>query len=139
MQRGDGFAERLRNAHHDVAARRGRPVVQIGMDTPQVEPRHLHEAESLLERPDDAVLGPADDGGWWLLGVGGPHLLEHLADVPMSTADTGRLTRAALEKAGARVVRRRVAARRRRGRRRRGGGRARAGHPVRPGLAATAA
>lgn len=103
MQRGDGFADRLWNAHHDVFTKTGAPVVQIGMDTPQVEARHLHEAESLLADGDDAVLGPADDGGWWLVGVGGPHLLEHLTGVPMSTADTGRLTRAALEKAGARV------------------------------------
>lgn len=104
-QRGDGFAERLQNAHADVAAATGAPVVQVGMDTPQVEPRHLHEVESLLNGEDDAVLAPADDGGWWLLGVGGPHLLEHLGDVPMSTDATGQLTQVALEKAGAHVVR----------------------------------
>jgi glycosyltransferase A (GT-A) superfamily protein (DUF2064 family) len=103
-QRGDDFAERLRHAHEDAAAAAGAPVVQVGMDTPQVEPRHLREVEALLAGADDAVLGPAEDGGWWLLGVGGPHLLEHLSDVPMSTADTGRLTQVALEKAGARVV-----------------------------------
>jgi glycosyltransferase A (GT-A) superfamily protein (DUF2064 family) len=102
-QRGDGFAERLVHAHTDAAATAGAPVVQIGMDTPQVEPRHLREAAALLTGPDDAVLGPAYDGGWWLLGVGGPHLLAHLVDVPMSTGETGALTRAALEKAGATI------------------------------------
>ena len=103
-QRGEGFAERLRHAHDDAAAAAGAPVVQVGMDTPQLEPRHLLEVGSLLRDEADAVLGPADDGGWWLLGVGGPHLLAHLSDVPMSTADTGRLTQVALEKAGAHVV-----------------------------------
>jgi glycosyltransferase A (GT-A) superfamily protein (DUF2064 family) len=103
-QRGDGFAERLRHAHEDVAAAAGAPVVQIGMDTPQVQARHLREVEVVLTDEEVAVLGPADDGGWWLLGVGSPDLLEHLVDVPMSTAGTGRLTRTALEKAGARVI-----------------------------------
>ena len=39
QQRGDGFAARLANAHVDAAARLARPVLQIGMDTPQVDPR----------------------------------------------------------------------------------------------------
>jgi glycosyltransferase A (GT-A) superfamily protein (DUF2064 family) len=102
-QRGDGFAERLVHAHTDAAAAAGAAVVQIGMDTPQVEARHLREAAALLTGPDDAVLGPAYDGGWWLLGVGGPQLLAHLAEVPMSTGETGGLTRAALVRAGATI------------------------------------
>jgi glycosyltransferase A (GT-A) superfamily protein (DUF2064 family) len=101
-QRGDGFAERLVHAHTDAAGA-GTPVVQIGMDTPQVEPGQLREAMGLLTAPDDAVLGPAYDGGWWLLGVGDPHLLAHLAEVPMSTDETCARTRVALVKAGATI------------------------------------
>ena len=100
-QRGADFAERLVNAHHDVAAARGAPVVQVGMDTPQIGVHALLEVEAMLTAPDVAVLGPAYDGGWWLLGVGGPHLLDHLGTVPMSTDETGVLTRQALVKAGA--------------------------------------
>ena len=103
-QRGDTFAERLLRAHQDVAADSGGPVVQVGMDTPHLCPHTLVEVDSLLTGPDEAVLGPAYDGGWWLLGVGGPHLLAHLADVPMSTPQTGVLTRQALTRAGARVT-----------------------------------
>lgn len=106
-QVGDGFAERLRRAHEDAAGagevRTATPVIQVGMDTPQLEARHLHDVAALLHGPDDAVLGPAEDGGWWLLGVGSPALVEHLADVPMSTQETGHFTRIALEKAGAAV------------------------------------
>jgi glycosyltransferase A (GT-A) superfamily protein (DUF2064 family) len=41
-QRGDGFADRLANAHLDAAAASdGAAVVQIGMDTPQVTPELL--------------------------------------------------------------------------------------------------
>ena len=102
-QRGADFAERLVNAHHDAAAASGAPVVQVGMDTPQIDVRALLEVEAMLTGPDVAVLGPAYDGGWWLLGVGGPHLLDHLGTVPMSTDETGELTRQALVSAGAHV------------------------------------
>lgn len=103
-QRGDGLAERLLHAHEDASAFSGAPVVQVGMDTPQLPVGTLLEAASLLTSPDAAVLGPAYDGGWWLLGVGGPHLLAHLHEVPMSTAETGELTHSALVRAGARVT-----------------------------------
>lgn len=103
-QRGDGFAQRLVNAHEDAATCSGAPVVQIGMDTPHLHVGTLLEAAALLTERDAAVLGPAYDGGWWLLGVGGPHLLSHLHEVPMSTPETGELTRKALADAGARVT-----------------------------------
>jgi glycosyltransferase A (GT-A) superfamily protein (DUF2064 family) len=103
-QRGQGLAERLVGAHTDAAAFSGAPVVQVGMDTPHLSVDALLEAGALLTGPDSAVLGPAYDGGFWLLGVGGPHLLAHLHEVPMSTARTGVLTRRALVRAGARVT-----------------------------------
>ena len=103
-QRGDAFGERLTHAHTDVFEATGAPVVQVGMDTPQLDPAVLAEAGRLLTGPDAAVLGPAYDGGWWLLGVGGPHLLAHLDEVPMSTDETGQRTREVLEKAGAHVT-----------------------------------
>jgi glycosyltransferase A (GT-A) superfamily protein (DUF2064 family) len=103
-QRGDSFADRLLQAHADAAAFSGAPVVQVGMDTPQVLVGTLVEAASLLTSADAAVLGPAVDGGWWLLGIGGPHLLAQLHEVPMSTAETGELTRRSLVGAGARVT-----------------------------------
>ena len=103
-QRGEGLAERLVHAHTDAAAYSGAAVVQVGMDTPQLRVDALLQAADLLDAPDRAVLGPAHDGGWWLLGVAGPHLLRHLSEVPMSTQATGALTRRALQRAGARVA-----------------------------------
>ena len=44
------------------------------------------------------------DGGWWGLGVADPALAQVLTGVPMSTAETGERTLAALRGAGARVV-----------------------------------
>jgi glycosyltransferase A (GT-A) superfamily protein (DUF2064 family) len=96
-QRGSTFAERLANAHLDVPP--GGPVVQVGMDTPQVTAEHLHDvAAGLAGR--DAVLGPADDGGWWVLGLREPRGAAVLHDVPMSTPTTYDDTRRALEGAG---------------------------------------
>jgi glycosyltransferase A (GT-A) superfamily protein (DUF2064 family) len=45
------------------------PVVLIGMDTPQVTADHLLTAGARLNAGADAVLGPATDGGYWLIGL----------------------------------------------------------------------
>ena len=45
------------------------PVAVIGADLPGLRPRHLAQAFRLLAR-HDAVLGPATDGGYWLIGLG---------------------------------------------------------------------
>jgi glycosyltransferase A (GT-A) superfamily protein (DUF2064 family) len=91
------------NAHNDVAAEARTGVVQIGMDTPQVQPASLADvADALGTHP--AVLGPAEDGGWWVLGLRDPRAGAALADVPMSTPATGSLTRAALERRGLTVA-----------------------------------
>ncbi|MCV7230337.1 TIGR04282 family arsenosugar biosynthesis glycosyltransferase [Mycolicibacterium komossense] len=99
-QRGDGFAERLVNAHADAAAAVGdRPVLQIGMDTPQVSAELLGAcSQTLLGAP--AVLGMARDGGWWVLGVRKAGMAQCLRGVPMSTSETGALTHMALQHNG---------------------------------------
>ncbi|GGL19870.1 TIGR04282 family arsenosugar biosynthesis glycosyltransferase [Nocardia jinanensis] len=102
-QRGPGFAVRLANAHADTA-RAGLPVLQIGMDTPQVSTQVLTEAARALAAGADAVLGPATDGGWWALGLPDPRAARLLTEVPMSTARTGDRTRAVLRAYGYRVA-----------------------------------
>jgi uncharacterized protein len=100
-QRGNNFADRLANAHADAAAS-GHPVLQIGMDTPQVTAELLADcARRLAEAP--AVLGLAHDGGWWALGVQSPTLAQCLRTVPMSQPDTGELTLKALRSNGIQV------------------------------------
>ena len=103
-QRGDGLAERIAHAHTDAVGGGG-ATVQIGMDTPQVDPGLLADVAARVEDPDgpDAVLGPAADGGWWLLALRRADDARLVAGVPMSTSSTGELTRQALEAAGLRV------------------------------------
>ena len=99
-QRGEGFAERLVNAHADAGSG---VVVQIGMDTPQVTPEALATVAAQLDG-HDAALAPATDGGWWALARRDPDVVRHLAEVPMSTDTTFVDTHRALERAGARVA-----------------------------------
>lgn len=107
-QRGDSFAERLVSAHADVAADAPGTVVQIGMDTPQVTPALLRgvvaDLDGGAEGPADAVLGPAPDGGWWVLALRDSSNAAPLATVPMSTPTTCADTYRALAVAGLRVV-----------------------------------
>lgn len=103
-QRGDALGERIAAAHADAAALHpGAPTVQIGMDTPQVTAELLTGCVDALST-SDAVLGPATDGGWWVLGLTDPLGAGALADVPMSRTDTGDLTRDALRSSGLRVA-----------------------------------
>ena len=100
-QRGQGLAERL--VHAFVDARPVGATLLIGMDTPQVTPDLLVDLGRALDNAD-AVIGPAEDGGWWALGLRDPRAAAALHRVPMSTADTGRATAAALGERGLRVV-----------------------------------
>jgi len=100
-QRGETFAERLAHAHAEVPP--GTPVVQVGMDTPQLTSGHLHATAAALVG-HDAVLGPAEDGGWWVLGLREPAAAAVLREVPMSTPTTYDDTRGALVEAGLRVA-----------------------------------
>ncbi|CAN5783918.1 DUF2064 domain-containing protein [soil metagenome] len=104
-QRGDAFADRLASAHADARTLvgPGEPILQVGMDTPQLNAALLSDSLRIAAGRD-AVLGPADDGGWWALSVRDPAWAEALRGVPMSQADTGALTAAALEGEGVEVT-----------------------------------
>jgi glycosyltransferase A (GT-A) superfamily protein (DUF2064 family) len=99
-QRGDDFAARLANAHADAsAAVGGLPVLQLGMDTPQVTAELIADCGKTLCGAD-AVLGMAFDGGWWVLGLHDPVAAQCLCEVPMSQPDTGAVTLGALRHTG---------------------------------------
>jgi rSAM/selenodomain-associated transferase 1 len=93
-QRGDGLDQRLAHAFAECDG----PTVVVGMDTPQLL---VDDLESAFARLDDvdAVVGPAYDGGYWLLGLAIPDAHVVLG-VPMSTATTLAAQRARLEERG---------------------------------------
>jgi len=92
-QRGESFGERLVQAHRDADA--GHGVVQVGMDSPQATVADYRQAGRDLAE-GATVLGPASDGGWWLLGVTEASRAAVLDSVPMSQADTAARTAAAV-------------------------------------------
>lgn len=102
LQRGGGLDERLACAFADAYAGCPAPMLLIGMDTPQVTPATLTAAAAALDTAD-AVLGPAEDGGFWLLGLRRPDP-GLLLGVPMSTAGTGAAQHQRLVRAGLRVA-----------------------------------
>ncbi|MFF4544026.1 TIGR04282 family arsenosugar biosynthesis glycosyltransferase [Streptomyces sp. NPDC001435] len=71
-QRGTDLGERLTLAVTDAFADGAGPLLVIGTDAPTLTRDHLIDALSTLESRD-AVLGPALDGGYYLIGMGAPH------------------------------------------------------------------
>ena len=69
-QRGDDLGARM---HHAVvrALRRHRAAIVVGTDCPVLGARDLKRAAALL-RGHDAVLAPAEDGGYALIGLRKP-------------------------------------------------------------------
>ena len=59
-------------------------VVVVGSDSPDLPGEYLHEAFARLERGADLVLGPSDDGGYYLIGLRAPQP-RLVREVPMST------------------------------------------------------
>jgi len=103
-QRGETFGQRLAWAHRDGVDVLRSPVVQIGTDTPQLTARDLADVAHRLDAGScNAVLGLAEDGGWWALGLTQPDWAAGLADIAMSTCYTGRATQDMLNGLGVEV------------------------------------
>jgi glycosyltransferase A (GT-A) superfamily protein (DUF2064 family) len=105
LQRGGPLGERLANAFADTRTP-GTATLLVGMDTPQLTADHIDKAGRLLSEPGgpDAVLGFAEDGGWWALGLREPAHAEILQDIETSTSKTGLRTHEALLRRGLRVA-----------------------------------
>jgi uncharacterized protein len=73
-QRGDRFGERLYFAVEDLFKCGFASVCLIDSDSPTVPAENFTDAVELLNaRGDHVVLGPSDDGGYYLIGVNKPH------------------------------------------------------------------
>jgi rSAM/selenodomain-associated transferase 1 len=67
-QQGEDLGRRMGHATRE-ALKRYRRVVLLGVDCPALTPQHLQQAFAWLGSGEDAVLGPAEDGGYVLLGL----------------------------------------------------------------------
>lgn len=69
-QRGDGFGERLEYAISDLLAVGFESACLINSDSPTVSSRAFADATEALHKDGDrVVLGPSDDGGYYLIGM----------------------------------------------------------------------
>jgi uncharacterized protein len=91
LQDDAGFGRLLHNATVDLLARHD-CVLLVNSDSPTLPTAFLVDAIEALRRPGDrAVLGPAADGGYYLIGLKAAHgrLFE---DVPWGTSEVTRRT-----------------------------------------------
>jgi len=99
-QRGADLGERLACAFADI----GTAALIVGMDTPQATPELLTQAIGRLAgRETDAVLGEAQDGGYWAIGLkrANARVFDGIA---MSTSRTASLQRERLALLGLRTA-----------------------------------
>ena len=101
-QRGVDLGERMSNAFTHVFGAGFRKAVIIGSDTPDLRAADLREAfAALAEKP--AVIGPARDGGYYLLGFERSNFLPEVFEgITWSGADVFSRTMQRLKKGGCR-------------------------------------
>jgi rSAM/selenodomain-associated transferase 1 len=72
-QHGPGLGERLDNVLTRCLQKGYQQVVAVDSDSPTLPLFYLRQAFSALDDPDvDVVLGPCDDGGYYLIGMKSP-------------------------------------------------------------------
>lgn len=95
------LGERLKRAFQDALAERKLPTVVIGSDCPYVTVEDIEAAWLALES-NDLVVGPAADGGYWLIGLSAPQP-SLFKEIPWSTDRVFQKTLARAQAAGLRV------------------------------------
>ena len=97
-QEGDDLGTRMYKAFADAFYEGYRKVIIIGTDLYELQTHHLREAFDALEN-HNAVIGPAKDGGFYLLGLKEmiPEIFDHK---PWGTDQVLELVRADIEKTG---------------------------------------
>ena len=103
-QRGDGFGERLLAAAEDILAIGYGSVCLIDSDSPTVPAAAFYRAVEALRAPGDRiVLGPSDDGGYYLIGLKQAHAAP-FERIAWSTGSVYAETVARCSEAGLEVV-----------------------------------
>lgn len=96
-QQGADLGERMRRAAAEALGR-GAPVLLVGTDCPPLDGAYVASALAAMAG-QDAVLGPAEDGGYVLLGLrrAAPELF---ADLPWGTEQVAAITRERMQGLG---------------------------------------
>ena len=68
VQEGIDLGERMKNAFNKGFADGYERIVLIGSDLPDITANHINQGLKALEK-NEAVFGPAEDGGYYLIGL----------------------------------------------------------------------
>ncbi len=99
-QAGDDLGARMAHAARS-ALHRASYVILLGSDCPSVDATYLQEALKLLQQGENIVFGPAEDGGYVMLGLRTvPDVL--FEDMPWGSPEVMALTRQRLQAVGER-------------------------------------
>ena len=101
LQRGQGLRDALRFGFADRLA--GGPTAIVSSDIPGVPPGSITRAFAELVRGADVVLGPAADGGYWLIAMREPHDAP-FEEIPWSTPAVLAVSRRRCAEAGLRLA-----------------------------------
>lgn len=102
-QKGENLGQRMKNSFLEAFARGYRRVVVIGSDIPDLPGVFIKEAFSYFET-SDVVIGPATDGGYYLVGFRyDTFLLKVFEGIHWSTDTVFRETMTILEKSNRKV------------------------------------
>ena len=104
-QRGPDLGARLHATLSSLLGAGHRAAIAVDSDTPTLPLDFLQQAVDLLGRPGpDVVLGPTEDGGYYLIGMRAAHR-ELFEDVPWSTSAVLEVTLRHAAKAGLETAR----------------------------------
>lgn len=97
---------RLRVAASGAFDRGHQQVILIGGDCPGLQVGDLQEADRLLGEGADVVMGPASDGGYYLLGLrANPDVLSVFDSIPWSSSEVAQVTSKRIDALGLRLIR----------------------------------
>lgn len=72
LQEGANLGERLTHAIARAFKNKATRVVVVGSDSPGLTPKDFEKAFDILDDGSDVALGPAEDGGYYLIGLKKP-------------------------------------------------------------------
>src|SRR5437773_9609780 len=93
---------RMQRAFESALALRPRAIL-VGSDIPALSAQYLRDADRALRRGDDAVIGPAEDGGYALIGLSRCDA-ELFRDIPWGGSEVMAETRWRIAALGRRVT-----------------------------------
>jgi rSAM/selenodomain-associated transferase 1 len=97
-QKGENLGERLDNASQRILKHGHQKVVLINSDGPTLPVAYLNAAFEQLSDDRDIVIGPSEDGGYYLIGMQQP-ITQILRSVEMSTPNVTQDTLMLAERA----------------------------------------